>query len=135
MLPPDRPPRSFADFLPQLIEAREQQGLRRRDVAIRIGVSQATVDSWERGYRTPTRVNAQRWADALDVQLPDDTTGWFSKHDRASQPRHGTRSGYQWHLRSGNMPACRPCLDASSAYAYSRRHKEAPDRSGPGLPP
>jgi transcriptional regulator with XRE-family HTH domain len=126
------PPDTFADFLPTLIEARERQGLHRRDVAQRINVSQATIDSWERRHRTPTAVNARRWAAALGVQLPADVTGWFSKEDRADQPRHGTRSGYQWHLRSGNTPACRPCREAANAYAYRRRHRDAPDQEGPG---
>jgi transcriptional regulator with XRE-family HTH domain len=125
MSTPD-PPRSFAEFLPQLITAREQRGLHRRDVAIHLGLSQATIDSWERSHRTPTAVNAQRWADHLDVQLPDNTDGWFAKHDRAKHPRHGTRSGYQWHLRTGNMPACQPCREADNIYARQRRN--APDQ-------
>lgn len=120
------PASSFAEFLPHLIEARERIGLSRRDVAIQLGLSQATVDSWERGHRTPTRVNGHAYARLVGVQLPDGSDTWFAKHARAKVPAHGSRSGYQWHLRTGNTPACRPCRDADNAYAASRRHKNAP---------
>lgn len=129
------PPRSFAEFLPRLIEAREQAGKHRRDVAIALGLSQATVDSWERGHRVPTRVNGRAWAAYLGVTLPAGSDAWFAKHARAKQPAHGTRSGYQWHLRTGNTPSCQPCRDADNAYAAERRateRKNAPDPEGPG---
>ncbi len=117
-------PTSYAEFLAALIAARKAKGLERIQVAQLIGMTRGAVDSWERGYRTPARENAQRWADALGVDLPADTAGWFSRATRNRVARHGTRGGAQRHRRNHEV-VCRPCLDAESAYAAGRRAARA----------
>lgn len=39
---------------------------------------------------------------------------------RRDDPRHGTPAGYRAHRKEGKR-ACRPCLNAQSAYMQSRR--------------
>lgn len=34
---------------------------------------------------------------------------------------HGTYAGYQQHKKTGDMPACGPCLAANTAYNRARR--------------
>jgi transcriptional regulator with XRE-family HTH domain len=113
-------PSSFAEFLPVLIGAREARGLSRAQLALLLGMTKSAVDSWERGHRVPARSNAQRWADALEVQLPAGSDGWFAKATRFAVAKCGTRSGAQKHRANDEKP-CQPCLDADSAYARDWR--------------
>ncbi len=111
---------SFAKFLPTLVAARTARGWSRATLADKLGLRRSTIDSWERGYRTPARANAQRWADVLEVQLPADTTGWFSKATRHMVAVCGTRGGAQRHRRH-QEPVCAPCLAAEAGYARAWR--------------
>jgi transcriptional regulator with XRE-family HTH domain len=112
---------SFAEFLPTLIRARTGRQLTQGHLAHQIGLAPSTIQSWEAGKRTPSRHNAQRWADALDVQLPDDTTGWFSMATRHRRPQHGTRTGAaRLHREVGERP-CDACRAAETAYSAGRR--------------
>lgn len=43
---------------------------------------------------------------------------------------HGTNRGYQQHYDRGDMPACRPCMEARSADARRRYHAARARKSG-----
>ncbi len=111
---------SFGDLVPALVAARKLRGWTQSRLAAVLGMSLNAVASWERGIRVPARSNAQWWADALGVQLPDDTAGWFSKSTCRPVAVHGTRSGAQRH-RNRDEPVCQPCLDADAAYQRAWR--------------
>ncbi len=115
---------SFAEFLPELVAARHHHGWTRAQLATEIGVAHLTVASWEQQSRVPARENAQRWADALGVQLPADTAGWFAKASMRQVPLHGTRGGASRH-RAGKEPVCRACLaaEAASTAAWRARRR------------
>lgn len=55
----------------RLVEARECAGMRREEVALRVGRSVYTVASWERGDSTPTAKLIERLADVLGVDPGD----------------------------------------------------------------
>jgi DNA-binding XRE family transcriptional regulator len=48
---------------------RRHLGIRQVDMADRMAVSAATLRAWETGRRTPTLLDAQRYARALGLQL------------------------------------------------------------------
>lgn len=113
-------PSSFAEFLPDLIGARTARGWSRGHLGRLIGLTDSAIESWERGRRVPAEENAHRWADALELQMPADTTGWFSKRTRHRVPPHGTRSGAQKHRRDGER-VCLDCLRGEAVYVAERR--------------
>lgn len=54
-----------------------------------------------------------------DVKSPGIGRG---KYERTLKPiEHGTDAGYMAHFRRGDLPACRPCIDAHSARGVERR--------------
>ncbi len=112
------PPKFAQNVLPRLIKARAAHGLSQRLLALRIGVSEVTVRSWETRRRTPSEDKARRWFGELSVPFPEDTD-WFPPTKGPAQC--GTRSGYQVH-GAADQPACQACNDAQNAYmrAYRR---------------
>ncbi len=115
---------SFAEFLPELVTARNHCGWTREQLATELGVATTTVASWERRSRVPARENAQRWADALGVELPADTASWFSKASMRRVPLHGTRGGANRH-RADKEPVCSAChaAEAASTAAWRKRRR------------
>lgn len=62
----------------KLSSARDRLGLKNMDIAVAMGVSEATVSRWMTGERTPLMHNLRRLADILGEQvgnLTDDTGG------------------------------------------------------------
>jgi transcriptional regulator with XRE-family HTH domain len=57
------------DFGLRLKNIREEKGLKREDVATKIGTSQAIIGRYERGERTPSIDIAKNIAEALEVSL------------------------------------------------------------------
>ncbi len=51
--------------------ARAVAGLKQKDLALRIGVSQATVSDWESGEQPPAVTRWRAIADALGVSVAD----------------------------------------------------------------
>ena len=58
-----------ADFGLRLKTIREERGMKREEVAQKIGTSQAIIGRYERGERTPSVDIAKNIAQALDVSL------------------------------------------------------------------
>lgn len=58
-----------ADFGLRLKTIREERGMKREEVAQKIGTSQAIIGRYERGERTPSVDIAKNIARALDVSL------------------------------------------------------------------
>jgi transcriptional regulator with XRE-family HTH domain len=107
--------RQFADLLlPELLRARGRLGLSRKDVASKIGVGYASFSSWERGDRLPSFADAVRWADAVDVEWPANTTSWFTRAEPGLKPC-GTRGAFQRHVLH-DEPPCMPCRLADNEY-------------------
>lgn len=57
------------DFGNRLKQIREEKGLKREDVASKIGTSAAIVGRYERGERTPSIDIAKNIAEAIEVSL------------------------------------------------------------------
>ncbi len=57
------------DFGNRLKQIREEKGIKREDVATKIGTSAAIIGRYERGERTPSIDIAKNIAEALDVSL------------------------------------------------------------------
>lgn len=55
----------------KLIEARERQGLRRKELSIRLGITHQFVMRVEEGERGPSIQTMARWADALGISMDD----------------------------------------------------------------
>jgi transcriptional regulator with XRE-family HTH domain len=56
-----------SNLIPQLIAAREAQGLSVYALAKRIGVNRTLLTRWEQGRASPSLHNAERWAAALNL--------------------------------------------------------------------
>jgi transcriptional regulator with XRE-family HTH domain len=56
-------------IIPQLIAAREAQGLSVYALAKRIGVGRILLTRWEQGAANPSLDNATRWAAALNLTV------------------------------------------------------------------
>lgn len=116
------PLQTWIEFLPTLIQARHARGLSQATLAAKLGVATSAISLWEARLRTPAEENAELWAAELGVKLPKDATLWFKRKTWATEPRHGTRNGYQWHRRHNDLPACLPCRTAAARYAAERRY-------------
>lgn len=57
------------DFGNRLKVVRDEKGLKREDIANKIGTSPAIIGRYERGERTPSIEIAKKIAEALDVSL------------------------------------------------------------------
>jgi transcriptional regulator with XRE-family HTH domain len=108
---------TWEEFLPALIQARQDKGMTQAAVAEELGVVASAVSLWERQTRIPTQENAERWAEVMEVKLPGYASLWFRRKERSKVPRHGTRNGYNWHRTHDQMPACDPCKAAAAEYA------------------
>jgi transcriptional regulator with XRE-family HTH domain len=67
---PDRGPRVdlYADGLRQL---RERSGLTQLDLAVRAGLTPATISRLENGHQSPTLVTAEALSEALGIHLAE----------------------------------------------------------------
>jgi transcriptional regulator with XRE-family HTH domain len=60
---------SMHTVIEALRRTRQEKGWSTRELARRLGVSQAAISSWERGAREPTWEDVQRWAAELGVSV------------------------------------------------------------------
>ncbi len=111
------------EFVTVLRTARHQHGLKPAQLAAAVGVSSATVRSWESRRRTPSRAAAIRWAAALggaDWIAGLDTAGWFTRSTMRRVAECGTTSGRNAHIYR-KEPVCADCAAAQRDYRASRR--------------
>lgn len=123
---------TFDEVRAALREARQDAGLSCAQLADRIGFSDRAVMSWEGGWRTPARANAEKWAAALGVKIPH-RPDWYYRQVRNQVAQCGTRSGYQRHMdriRAGKWfeEVCDPCRDAMNEYHRDLRAKRTKAR-------
>lgn len=123
---------NFDQVRAALREARLDAGLSCARLAARIGFSDRAIVSWENGWRTPARANAEKWAAALGVEIPY-RPDWYYRQTRNQVAPCGTRSGYQRHMdriRAGNWDeeVCEPCRIATNEYYRDIRARRAQER-------
>lgn len=107
----------LSEFVDHLRMTRLGRRIQQQQVAERLSIGQSRLAQYEHHRHEPDTETLTRWADALDVELPEGLTGRI-----APVAECGTPSGRGRHQRLREDP-CEDCKRAWREYmnAYRRR--------------